>query len=239
MGLEQANFYCPQCRQPRLFTRQGINHVFHLIASLFLCGTWLFVWLLIAMSHSANSYFCQVCGYSDTPKYLTTPGLRKEEQLRSKERSAAFQELLQKFANHPHSMKYAIGLFILCAITTIVLIAVKSDLSSSTPQSAPPMITPSPSYSSASEKALREFLGRKYGLNDFYTHMRNIAISGNVVNIQTDLAKGSPHTIKVCEAVSDFVFDKQYNQYGLNELQIYGTGNTLLFSRLSVKQKCR
>ncbi len=239
MGLEQANFYCPQCQQPRLFTRQGINHVFHLIASLFLCGTWLFVWVLVAMSHSGNPYFCQVCGYSDTPKYLATPGLRKAEKLKSQERSVVFKELLQKFANHPHSMKFAVGFFILCAVTTIVLIAINSNLSSSTQQSVQPTMVSSPSYSSPSEKALREFLGRKYGLNDFYTHMRNIATSGNVVNIQTDLAKGSQHTIKVCEAVSDFIFDKQNNQYGLNELQIYGTGNILLFSRSSVTQKCR
>jgi hypothetical protein len=35
---------------------------------LFLCGTWLIVWILIALSHSGNSYYCAVCGFSSRPK---------------------------------------------------------------------------------------------------------------------------------------------------------------------------
>jgi hypothetical protein len=64
MAIEQASFHCPQCRQQRLFTRQGTNHVIHLLVTLFLCGLWVPIWILIAISDGSKPYFCSRCGFS-------------------------------------------------------------------------------------------------------------------------------------------------------------------------------
>ena len=73
MPIQQASFYCLQCRQQRLFTRQGANHILHLIVSLFLCGLWIPVWILIAIADGNKAYFCSQCGYAGSPSALANP----------------------------------------------------------------------------------------------------------------------------------------------------------------------
>lgn len=78
--MDQASFLCPQCRQPRLFQSKPVNHVVHLLASVFLCGLWLPIWIFIALSH-VPTWRCSFCGFSDAQRYLADPDLRSREAL--------------------------------------------------------------------------------------------------------------------------------------------------------------
>jgi hypothetical protein len=78
MSMDQASFFCPQCQQVRLFQSKPMNHVVHLLASVFLCGLWLPIWLLSAATHTPT-WHCAFCGHYDQQKYLANPGLRDAE----------------------------------------------------------------------------------------------------------------------------------------------------------------
>lgn len=78
MATHQASFFCPHCQTRRLFTAHTMNHVPHILASVFLCGLWLPVWILMAMTDNPN-YHCSQCGFSDAIRYLNNPNLRQQE----------------------------------------------------------------------------------------------------------------------------------------------------------------
>lgn len=97
--MDQASFHCPQCQQQRLFTRNGVNHVVHLLVTLFLCGLWLPVWIIIAASQSSNPYFCSSCGYSGTSGFLINPQRNAQNLLLAQQRAAAYQERRKGYDN--------------------------------------------------------------------------------------------------------------------------------------------
>lgn len=71
--MKQASFHCPRCKQHRLFQSEELNHVAHLIASIFLCGLWLPVWLILAV-FERPIWRCSFCGSSPvTAKAAITP----------------------------------------------------------------------------------------------------------------------------------------------------------------------
>jgi len=70
MPTQQASFYCPRCNQHRLFTKQGVNHLVHALVSLFLCGLWLPVWIIASMGEANIPYFCSQCGLAGSPSSL-------------------------------------------------------------------------------------------------------------------------------------------------------------------------
>lgn len=92
--MEQKSFPCPQCNKPRLFTREKPNHILHLLLSLFLCGLWFPVWLIIALDADNKPFFCSACGYSDTAYYLLRLGLR-EKEARERRLEKSFTEKIQ------------------------------------------------------------------------------------------------------------------------------------------------
>ena len=57
---------CPKCKAITMHTgtKQEVNHVLHLIATLFLCGFWLPVWLFLAFATALEKtvWQCQKCG---------------------------------------------------------------------------------------------------------------------------------------------------------------------------------
>jgi len=61
MGVyDQTHKHCPKCRKSTLHYRQGVNHVLHLLITIFLCGFWLPVWLWLAIR--VGGWRCQACG---------------------------------------------------------------------------------------------------------------------------------------------------------------------------------
>lgn len=78
MPVQQASYFCPQCRQKRLFTAQTMNHTPHILATVFLCGLWLPVWILLAAGEKPV-YHCSQCGFGGTRYYLANPNLSKQQ----------------------------------------------------------------------------------------------------------------------------------------------------------------
>jgi hypothetical protein len=56
---EQA--YCDNCRRSTLVRGRGINHILHLLISLFCCGFWLWVWAFLCLFR-APDWRCSRCG---------------------------------------------------------------------------------------------------------------------------------------------------------------------------------
>ena len=54
--------HCSTCQQPRPFTKDGANHILHLILSIVTVGFWLPVWLLVGVCSFLTAYRCQFCG---------------------------------------------------------------------------------------------------------------------------------------------------------------------------------
>lgn len=68
MATQQSQAYCNRCAKPTLHTRvtRDVNHVLHLLLTLFCCGLWLPIWILDAlitsMSDSSEPFLCSLCG---------------------------------------------------------------------------------------------------------------------------------------------------------------------------------
>ena len=65
MAIQHWQTYCHTCKRPTLHIRNtyDVPHVAHLLATLFLCGLWLPIWILHGMLTSGEEPFlCQFCG---------------------------------------------------------------------------------------------------------------------------------------------------------------------------------
>lgn len=68
MATQQSQCFCQACNRHTLHTRHTVetNHLAHAVITLFLCGCWFPIWLLIDVSHSSQNaqlpWRCNVCG---------------------------------------------------------------------------------------------------------------------------------------------------------------------------------
>lgn len=53
---------CKTCGQPRLFEKDGTNHILHLLLTVFTAGIWLPIWLLVGLNNMMKPYHCPICG---------------------------------------------------------------------------------------------------------------------------------------------------------------------------------
>ena len=60
MPIEQTQRHCKSCGRQTLHQRQAPNHLIHAIVTLFLCGLWIPVWILVSIFR--GSYRCQISG---------------------------------------------------------------------------------------------------------------------------------------------------------------------------------
>lgn len=60
MAMEEASGYCQGCEQQVLIRRKGINHLLHLLLSVFTAGIWLVVWILTGLLR--QPWLCSSCG---------------------------------------------------------------------------------------------------------------------------------------------------------------------------------
>lgn len=67
MAFVEESFFCPRCDAHRLFRAEAPNHVLHLLLTLFLCGAWLPVWILLGLMHG-RSWQCTFCGGTPAPR---------------------------------------------------------------------------------------------------------------------------------------------------------------------------
>jgi len=61
MGQKQTGRYCAHCQKNVMATGTTPNHVLHAILTLFMCGLWLPIWILVAIG-KIGGYRCTVCG---------------------------------------------------------------------------------------------------------------------------------------------------------------------------------
>lgn len=73
MPLQHSQGYCPTCQRPVLIQRDAPNHLVHALVSLFLCGLWLPVWLLVSMG--SKPWLCSQCGTPQKPAGNSTAAL--------------------------------------------------------------------------------------------------------------------------------------------------------------------
>lgn len=57
--------FCKHCNDYRVFKKDPVNHILHLLLSLFLCGFWFPIWILIAISKGLESPYCEQCGWKE------------------------------------------------------------------------------------------------------------------------------------------------------------------------------
>jgi hypothetical protein len=62
MPHQHGSFYCGYCRQARLFRRTTVNHVLHLILTIFTCGLfWTPIWIIFTL-FGKGPWMCAMCG---------------------------------------------------------------------------------------------------------------------------------------------------------------------------------
>src|SRR5215213_5624549 len=93
--MNQASFYCPHCKELRLFQSRPMNHTPHILAAVFLCGLWLPVWILTALTYQ-DIWRCAFCGYNDGVKYLQNSQLRQHEQISNHHQQAIAAHLAEE-----------------------------------------------------------------------------------------------------------------------------------------------
>lgn len=62
MPMEEGSGYCDDCRRSVLLRRETPNHLIHGLVTLFLCGLWAPVWIIVAMNGN-GPWRCTKCGY--------------------------------------------------------------------------------------------------------------------------------------------------------------------------------
>lgn len=75
MPTQQTSILCQNCHQLRLHTRNVPNHLVHALVSLFLCGLWLPIWIIVAIV-STEPFRCNMCGVINTHRLPPTAGGR-------------------------------------------------------------------------------------------------------------------------------------------------------------------
>ncbi len=65
MAIDQSHKYCRCCQRSQMHFRKGTNHILHLLLTVFMCGWWLPVWLLLAVK--VGGWQCETCGYRGHP----------------------------------------------------------------------------------------------------------------------------------------------------------------------------
>ena|GEM_PF-719304 len=59
--MAQTSKFCPTCNRQTLWARPATNHILHLLLTVFLCFTWLPIWILASIK--IGGWRCQGCGY--------------------------------------------------------------------------------------------------------------------------------------------------------------------------------
>ena len=60
----ETSKFCKTCNKQVLARRKGVNHVLHLILSIFTVGWWIIIWVLVVIKNIivVGEWRCSVCG---------------------------------------------------------------------------------------------------------------------------------------------------------------------------------
>ena len=73
--------YCRNCDRQTLHFRDSNppNHLLHILLTLFLCGTWVFIWILLIIFQRKSKWRCSECGHQ-LGKYSDREAWEDEEE---------------------------------------------------------------------------------------------------------------------------------------------------------------
>ena len=62
MAQIHSQSFCRTCGRPTLHTKNGTNHILHLLLTLVTCGCWVVIWALDGLCHMVTRPRCTQCG---------------------------------------------------------------------------------------------------------------------------------------------------------------------------------
>ena len=74
MIRHSTSFYCRRCGQTRQFTRRGIDHRKHRLATILTFGLWGFVWFYLHQRDQRRSWRCSLCRGRQRPGQESAEG---------------------------------------------------------------------------------------------------------------------------------------------------------------------
>lgn len=61
-SFKEQSAFCPHCQRQVLARREDVPHTFWLIASLFSCGLFAIVWMILILMNNSKPFLCPNCG---------------------------------------------------------------------------------------------------------------------------------------------------------------------------------
>lgn len=99
--VEQTQFFCHRCQRHTVHQRTSTetNHILHLLLTIFCCGVWLPIWMLIiVVSWLEKTYFiCAQCGQAAGD--LTYEQRADISQQKKIDRQQAYKRQVEAYAN--------------------------------------------------------------------------------------------------------------------------------------------
>lgn len=134
--------YCSICRKPTLheLDPRTVNHVLHLIISLFCCGFWVPVWILLAMTAPRRFVRCLTCGAIEgqgegriagefvvpvvtdrarADAYLAANEARFEKRVAAEQRAEARSQAIRSFTERCRDQAAALKAAVLAAVAQV------------------------------------------------------------------------------------------------------------------------
>ena len=118
--------HCPNCDQVQPHNTTKVNHILHLLLTIFTAGLWLIVWLGVSVTFGKRKATCAGCGFTPrTARRVVRREDRREKKLQQKrEREAAetalpFRGQRVKVVNGPHKGKLGTAASVEEGIVTI------------------------------------------------------------------------------------------------------------------------
>ncbi len=226
----------------KFFIGEDMSHVAHLLASIFLCGLWLPIWILAAAIHKPI-YRCSFCGFTDETKYLFNPNLRRAEAENAKARSEAvkrgvaatgggLKSIFLSLKNYEHINKIGVIFFMFCVVSAAIILSL--------PRSKPEVVTNSAPQVVAKPVTAQEavqFVFNNYGTQPFYRNIKAINIYGATARATTDLSAKDERLLRVCGALSEFVFFNREIK-SLQKVEVFDAKGNLVVERVKYQDPC-
>lgn len=224
MPIQQASFYCPNCKQQKLFTRQGTSNLAHAVITLFLCGLWLPIWILISIGEGSKPYFCSNCGYANSPQNLANP-LHAQQQAMAAQRRAELKALEPSFGEKakvffgkieqitPYQWKIIVGItaFLCVAVVGLILFFKNQE-----------------EQNKLQAIQLKTYLENNNSQNDWLRQVRLVSVNNNSFEVRTYLSNKDIYASSICEKLLLYTFS-DVNQTGIRRAVIYNINGSALF----------
>jgi len=62
MSFQETSKFCKYCNRQVLARKKGINHILHLLLTIFTSGIWIIAWILCVAENNNDNWRCGICG---------------------------------------------------------------------------------------------------------------------------------------------------------------------------------